>query len=299
MAMEDMMGILTIAPAILGELPLIMFLLYVSFVVSFSLFLGFIAMRGIRERWYMNYWMKLGLRFGTGLLCFLIGLSIAELIPQLTTNPLIVTFQTYAGIFLGGLAASLLIMIGLWFATHHVFNIGAMKAYIKRLEERLKHAEEIHKEEAKKPKIQRILNPVRVCGIIIIAALIVLTVIYFPGFPDPYQDALAAIGIEREDLDNLIEQMGGNMDMPEGCENILILIQANSDDLMNNRLPQTTDANAQRLVSGEGHTVLAMYEITHNGDYYILAVTSDTYMCHIREGELCGCLDVSSFVTTT
>ena len=75
MALEDMMGLLTIAPIILKELPLIMFLLYISFIVSFSLFLGFIAMRGIRERWYMNYWMKFGLRIGTGLLCFVIGLS--------------------------------------------------------------------------------------------------------------------------------------------------------------------------------------------------------------------------------
>jgi len=299
MALEDMMGLLTIAPAFLRELPLITFIMYIAFVVSFSFFLGFIAMKGIRERWYMSMWVKLGLRFGVGLLSFLIGLSISGFVPQISSNPLIVMFQSYAGIFLGGFIASILVMIGLWLASYHIFNIEAMKDYIKHLEVKLKRSEETQREEAKKTKVEKILNPVRIGGIAIVAALVAFTILYFPGLPDPYNDVLSAIGIEQKDVDLLIETVGGNQDMPQGCENFLVLMQAHQDDIMNNRLPKSNDQDAKRLVEAEGYTVFTMYDVVHKGDDYIIAVADDYVMCHLRGGELCGCMDMSPFITTT
>jgi hypothetical protein len=299
MALDDMMGLLRIAPSLLPQLPLLTFLLFVSFVISFSWFLGFIAMRGVRDRWAFNYWIKLGIRLGLGFLCFIIGLSFSVYIPSIPSPSFFMIIGGYIGMFFGGFAASLILLVALRLVSYKIFNIKGMKNYIKHLEERLKRAQEIKVEEAKKSKARRVLNPVRIIGLIALAVILIHTALNFPGFPNPYVDTLAILGLEPQDIDNIAQQIGADMDMPPGCENIMILIYDNNDDMMNNRLPTSTDEYARSLVEAEDHTVIIMYDITHENDDYVLAMTTDSFMCHVKQGQLCGCLNVSSIMTMT
>ena len=130
-----------------------------------------------------------------------------------------------------------------------------------------------------------------------IAVLIIFTLFCFQGFPDMSKSLLSSMGLEQEDIDELLKQIGADQVLPEGCENMLILLQAHGDEIINNTLPQSTDQNARNLVTAEGHNPVTMYELMHNGDDYILVFTIDSYMCHIRGSVLCGCMDFSSFIT--
>jgi hypothetical protein len=298
MAMENLMGIMSIAPLILRDLPLIMGLVQVIGFVFLSMFYGSIAIRGYKG--YLNGWVRIAVRLGIGFFCLVLGIAISGLLPMASANPFFVMIlgdMVYP--LIGGMISSFIVMAAVYLTAHNIFDIERMRLYMKRLEEKLGKAEQIKRIEEKKTPLQKLKDPYRISGIVLLAVIVIFILATFRGFPDMNKSVLSAIGLEQSDIDMLLKKIGADQDMPPGCDNVLIILQQYSDDIANNRLPQTTDAAASNLVTSQGHTPMAMYEVTYNGADYILAMTSDTYMCHIREGVLCGCLDVSSFMTVS
>jgi hypothetical protein len=298
MALEDMMGIMSIAPAILRDFPAIMGVMQWISYIFLALFFGSIAIKGYRG--YMNTWVRLGVRFGIGFFCLVMGFTIASFIPVETTNAFLLMIQRdLINTLVGGLISSFTVMGTIFLATHNIFDIQGMTAHVKRMEEKLRKAEQISREESKKDIQQKIMDPYRFAGIVVFIILLIFTIAAFPGFPDAGENLLSTLGLEQEDLDTLLQQIGGDQALPQGCESLLAILQANGDDLINNRLPTSNDQTARSLATAEGHTPVAMYRANYNGDEYILVVSSDSYMCHVKDSQLCGCLDVSSFITMT
>ena len=296
MAFENMLDIISIAPLILRDLPLIMGAVQIIGYFFLSLFFGSIAIRGYRG--YFNAWVRFGIRLGLGFFCLVMGFAIASFIPRISENPLILMIQEdLLNVLIGGGIASIIVMGAVYLAAYNIFDLERLKKHIRKLEERMRKAEKVKRDDIGKPLVKRIAETHRITGIVILVVLVIFTLMFFRGFPDLNESMLSALGMNQEDLDRLMEQIGADKPMPPGCDNLIIILQQHSDDIVNNRLPISTDSAIKEMVENEGYNVLAMYELVHNGDNYILAVTIGKYMCHIREGVLCSCMDVSPFMT--
>ena len=295
MALEDLGGLVAIAPALLRDMPIILGIMQIIGYVFVSLFFGSIALKGYRG--YASPWVRLGARLGIGFFCLVMGLTIANFIPVESTNPLIVMIQRDTiNFMIGGLVSSFLMLGGVYLATHNIFDIDAMRLHVKKLEERLRKAELVKREEDKKKPLEKIGEPYRIAGIVVIILLVAFTLLNFRGFPDVNDNILSALGLEQEDIDTILGQIDEGQ-LPEGCDSLFTILQQHSEEILNNQLPTTDDLNARNLVTEEGHPVMVMYDLVHEGRDYILVVTRDSNMCHVRDGRLCGCMDVSSFIT--
>lgn len=295
MAFENMMGIVSIAPMLLRDMPLIMDLMQAVGYVFLSLFFGSIAIKGYRG--YINTWVKFGARLGVGFFSLVIGLSIANFIPLISDNVFIVLLQRdLFNVMIGGFIASFLMLGAIYLVTHNIFDLERMKLYLNKFEDKVKKAEQIKRDEGKNTFAQKVMDPYRLAGIVFVVVLMVFTLFTFRGFPNTNENMLSALGLNQSDIDELLKSLGGEENLPPGCVSLFTLLQEHGDDVIGSGLTQTTDTNARDLVSAQGHEPITMYELVYNGDNYILAVTSDSHMCHIREGILCGCMDVSSFI---
>lgn len=296
MALPDISGLLDIAPTMLKNLPQILGGLQIFYYIILILMFGSVIMKGYKG--YMRFWMKFLLRLGFGFVALVTGIGISNLIPMFTNDMFYTFLQTMLiNPVLGIIVSTAVITVSLFMISHNVFNIPGIHKQIKKLEEKLKKAEDIA-EKAGSAGIKK-LEPIRIVGIIVLVAFLIVSLLNFQGFPSFGDDLFSFIGITPEDIDELgqyIDKIPGSTDIPENCVPILSLIESNYNRIMTDSLPESTDIGIKAMIeSGSGMTIQKVFEITYEERTLYLGVERDN-LCSATASEFCECFDLKTFM---
>ncbi|HJW96897.1 MAG TPA: hypothetical protein VJ485_01930 [archaeon] len=271
---------------------------------------GWTIMKGFRGylSWYMRFLGKLGF----GFLSLICAIGIAPLI-SIGGTGLIGTVLSMMQInfFVAGVVSTIVLTVSLFLISDKIYNVKSMEKSMEKLKSKLEKAKSFEKEMAGKPRLQRILRPVNLIGIVILVALLAIALINFRGFPDPAKNIqnatgnmLSDLGITPEDIKTFcgfIEGYNQTGTFSEDCAGPLELAQSlnatSFDDISRiiGQLPLYVDTGVKSLIeSGSGEAVALMYRIEHNHKVYALAITVKQSMCTATEGKFCGCVNLGS-----
>lgn len=137
-------------------------------------------------------------------------------------------------------------------------------------------------------------------GIVLMAAVILASLFFFRGFPDPEKSFEEFSGISMGDVRNLSQSLGG---LPafvggegNGCVSPVVFAkyysQLRDQEFVKSHL--YTDPQASELVrQGSGEDVAAMVRIEHEDKDLVLAFTTGMKTCWLTDGVFCGCIDAT------
>jgi len=141
-------------------------------------------------------------------------------------------------------------------------------------------------------------DPHKVSGLAIMLAVIIASVVFFEGFPNPGESFTSMFGLTMDDFANLSQSM---KDLPpfllgdnEGCISPIALagLQSQLQDQEFVRSHVYENQGTKALVEGDaGEAVIRMIKMDHEGKEVILAVTEGLKLCYLTDGKFCGCLD--------
>ena len=268
-------------PQFMQMLPEVFLAVQVIVYLGLVTFYGQISMLGYRG--YAGFFLKLLLRLATGLLALVGGYAISAFIP---TPGFLKVLQ--ADVFLGGLAYSFLLLAGVYLATHNMFNVAGIKKRMESLEKMLQKADALSKVTRK----ERLRDPYKVAGIILVGLSIILAAFYFQGFPDMYSDFLKGFGLTKSDIQAASSALGGfAVDVPEGCPSPVSVTLQYANQIKAGTLPESEDQAAKALVeSNSGESVAFMYSVESGGQAYTLAITGKGSSCLASSTRFCGCI---------
>jgi len=276
MALEELLPFLDFVPEFLRELPTILFWLQILGYILLIMFFGSISVKGFRG--YANYFIKLGSRFGLGLLALITGYALSNVLPIFQEG---FFSMLQADVFIFGLISAIILYFAVFMITFNIMNAEGIAVQIKKLQEKLKKAAEI---KGKK------IAPISIIGMVVLIALIVISVLFFRGFPSMIEE----IGLTEDDLNTLadeIDAISGQGDLPDECVSLVILARdIGVEDLMSS--PHEDAAAAALMEEYTGSTVLQTYIVTYDGKDIIIGVTVDEHVCSVLNGELCECFSV-------
>jgi len=290
--MADISNLAAVAPQLLSQLPSFLQILQIMTYTFFVLFFGSIIMKGFRG--YLPWHMKLLGRIGFGFVALVCSVALSPFMP---VDSIYKIFQL--DLFLAGILSTIVLTVSLFLISYGIYNRPAMEKAIEKLKAMLEKAKDAERKEGGEKKIRRLLSPVRVVGIAVFCAFVLLSLVYFTGFPDPTENLFSAIGLSKKDIEQLstyIEAVYPNQSqsMPQGCVSPLELAQNFGEDILNNRIPPYTDQGMESLIeSNSEETVVTMYRIDYKSRVFTLAVTSRQSLCSATGSEFCGCVNLS------
>jgi len=292
MALPDISGLIDVAPTMLRDMPQILFGLQIILYIVLILIFGSIIMRGYRG--YMHFAVKFLLKLGFGFIALICGLALSGLIPMFIEDAFYTMIQSILiNPILGIIASSVILTVSLYLISHNIFNMPGIKKRIEKLQEKLKRAEEVTAKVGKKK-----LEPIRIVGIVILVVFLGFSLLNFQGFPSLGEELFSFIGISPEDIEELGKYMEGIQtgEIPEDCVPILRLIDDNYDDIINDRLPESTDPGIKSMIeSNSGLMMIKVYSVTYEQKNFFLAV-SEGNICSATPTEFCECLDLESIL---
>lgn len=295
MALPDISGLLDMAPAMLRDLPQILGGIQVGYYFVLVLIFGSIIMKSYQG--YMHFAAKFLLRLGFGFIALVTGIAISGFIPMLTTDSFYVFIQRIMiNPLIGIIISTTVLTLSLFMISHNLFNIPGLKKRIQKLGEKLKRAEEATAK-AGSEGIRK-LEPVRIVGIVVLAAFLIFSLMNFQGFPSFGDELLSFIGLTPEDIDELGRYMEGfqSPDLPEDCVPIITLIQNNYDDIVSDSLPESTDVGIRSLIeSGSGMSIEKVLVVSHEQRTFYIGAAQDN-LCSATAGEFCECFDLKEFL---
>ena len=294
MAIPDISGLLSVAPAMMRDLPQILNGMQIIFYVVLILGFGSIIVKGYRG--HAHFAIKMLMRLGFGFVALVCGIGISGIIPAFSNNTFYTIIQSMIiNPFLGIIISTIVLTVSLYMISHNIFNVPGIKKQIEKLQNKLKKAEEIASKGISK------LTPVRIGGIVILIIFLIISLINFHGFPSMGDDLFSLIGLTPEDVEDLSGYMddiglGGGGDAPEGCAPTLTLIQANLEDFMASRLPTSSDQAVKSMIeSGSGMSMVMIYQVTHDQRNFFLGISGDgSNVCSATQDTFCGCVDLES-----
>ena len=291
MALPDISGLIEFAPAMLRDLPQILFGLQVIFYIVMILFFGSIILKGYRG--YAHFAVSFLLRLGFGFIALVCGLGLSTLIPPFSNDAFYSLIQSVLiNPFIGMIISTAVLTISLYLISHNMFNISGIRKQIDRLQERLKKAEDTSAKAGGKR-----LEPLRIAGLVILVVLIAFSLMNFQGFRPFGDDLFSYMGITPEEIEELgryLKGIGGGDDLPSSCVPVFTLVQENFNDFLNNRLPESTDASVKSLIEGSsGLTMAKVYHVTHEGMTFYLGLTAEK-VCSSTHDEFCECMEIES-----
>ncbi|RLJ10020.1 MAG: hypothetical protein DRP15_01515 [Candidatus Aenigmatarchaeota archaeon] len=120
----------------------------------------------------------------------------------------------------------------------------------------------------------------------------------FHGYPDFSSRIFSEMGMSDEDVASFIESAKQSQNMnKEGCENVIKLLQENSDAMNSGDLPVYTNPETRRVIENEsGAKVIQMYSVESGGKKYVLALLDNKKICSATENTLCSCFDYGSII---
>ncbi len=116
----DMSGIVTVLPDLLAMLPAMLFIMQITFYLFFIWFCGTVAMRGYRNA--HPFVLEIGVKFLSGAICLIGGMSLAGFIPYLSKG---VLNMLQLDMMAAGLALSVLLALAYRLITHDVDSKGS------------------------------------------------------------------------------------------------------------------------------------------------------------------------------
>lgn len=294
MAIPDVSGLLHAAPIILNEMPQIITGLQIVFYIVLVLGFGSIIIKGYRG--YMHPVVSFLARVGFGFVALVCALGIANIIPIFIENEFYVMIQQLLiNPIVGIIVSTAVLTVSVYLISHNIFNVTGMKKEIEKLQVKLKHAEEVLAKGVKR------VEPVRIVGVVVLVAFIIIALLNFQGFPSMSDKLFTFMGVTPEDIQELnqyIENIGGfnGGGTPEGCAPIINLIEPNLDAFTAGELPESTDQLIISMIeNGAGINVFEMYHVTHdNTDYYLAIADDGNTVCSAKSNQFCSCLDLQS-----
>lgn len=296
MAVPDVSGLLQAAPMVLNEMPQIITGLQIAFYIVLILGSGSIIRKGYRG--YMHPAVGLLARIGFGFVALITSLGISNLMPVFIENGFYILVQRLViNPIIGIVVSTIVLTMSLYLISHNVFNIPGIKKQIEKMQSMLKRAEELTAKGMKK------LEPMRIVGIVVLVAFLILSLINFQGFPSMGDELFGFIGLTPDDIDEFnqyMEDMGvfTGAGTPEGCAPIITLIQPNLDAFMSGNLPESTDQLIISMIENSGSiNVFRMYSIKHDGVDYYLALSDDgNTVCSAKSNQFCSCMNLQSMM---
>jgi hypothetical protein len=293
MALPDISGLVGIVPTMLKDLPQILLGAQIVFYIVLILAFGSIIAKGYRG--YMHFALRLLLRLGLGFVALVCGLALSGLIPMFTNDIFYSMVQSmFVNPTLGIIISTAVLTVSLYLMSHNIFNVPGMKKQIDKLQEKLKRAEEVAAKSGKK-----MLEPVRIAGIVILAVFLVFSFLNFQGFPSLGEDVFSFLGISPEDIEELSSYAQGfsaGGEIPEGCVPVLTLMENNYDDFINDRLAESEDPGIKSMIEiGSGLTVTKVYMVTHEQMGFFVAIAGSS-ICSATQSRFCECLDMGSIL---
>jgi uncharacterized membrane protein len=297
--MADFSGLISFAPELLRSLPQIFQTVQLIAYILFMFFFGSIVIRGFRG--YLPWHVKLLARMGLGFLTLVCAVSLAPFMPFGGTGVFRLMFTILqADIWIAGVISALVLAVSLFLISSRFYNIKAMEKSMEKLKAKLEKAKAVGKEEEGKTFVQRILQPMRLAGIVIFVGFLVIALISFKGFPDTTGNILSAIGLTPQDIENLtgyIEAISPSQEsMPEGCVSPLELAQNFQESIIRNDLPVYADPAIRNLIESNsaGEKVALIYRIEYKQRTYALAITDRQSICSATGDLFCGCVNLGS-----
>lgn len=290
--MADLSNLAAVAPQLLKQLPAFLQILQILSYAFFVLFFGSIIIRGFRG--YLPWHIKLLGRVGFGFIALVCSVALSPFMP---VNDITRIFQL--DLLMAGIVSTAALTLSLLLISHGFYNRVAIEKALERLKARLEKARVAEKDSQGKTKMQRLLSPMRVVGIAIFAAFIIVSLLNFTGFPDPGQNLLSSLGLSKKDIEDLSKYIEASypnqsQSMPQGCVSPLELAQNFGEDILNNRIPPYSDPVMKSLIeTGSKETVLSMYQLDYEGRAFTLAVTVRQGLCSATGSEFCGCVNLS------
>jgi hypothetical protein len=293
MASDFFTTVISSAPQILREayfwINLFQLIFYAGLILTFG---GFIT-RALKDH-FEGPWMVVG-RLIFGFLALVTGLGISWLFPRFSTASVFLILQgLFLDILIGGAVASVILYLALRLVSYHLYNIKQIEERIDELEELEEKARKIEKQEHEQHK-EGIRNPIRVIGLALLAAFIVIGLLGFRGFPSPMEQ----MGLSQEDLDRMassleqlseedlesLGEMTGDSDKLAECMGAVDLLDPN---VLAGAVPYD-NPEAQRMVEDyAGEPVQAIYQITSDDGFYIFSLT-ETKACLSTTRVVCMC----------
>jgi len=140
----------------------------------------------------------------------------------------------------------------------------------------------------------------KAAGLLLLAAVITASLLFFRGFPDPEKSFEEFSGISMGDVRNLSRSLEGLPafvgDEGNGCVGPTVFAsyysQLRDDGFVRSHL--YSDPGTEALVrERSGQDVGIMIRLEHEGKELILAVTAGMKTCWLTDGVFCGCIDAS------
>jgi hypothetical protein len=294
----DISGIMESAPQMFRDLPFIINLVQLVFYAGLVLTFGGFVMRAYKG--HLSGPMKIVGRLAFGFLALVCGIGISWAIPPLSSVPIYAIMQAvFLNIIIGGVIATVVLYAVLRMISYNVFNLPGIDREIKHLEGMRKRAGEVEKEEKARNR-RGIRHPVRLAGVVGLAAFLVIGLAGFQGFPD----VLAELGFTQEDMESMAEQIEyvneeygdrigevlGDTEKLRECAGAMSLLQ--DQEAMSSMEPYTSAAVEGMVGEYTGEAVTGMYSIRSGPGFYVLALTQSR-ACLATLSVVCVCEDIA------
>lgn len=272
------------AQTLLQQLPTIIILTDIMFYVFGALFFGSIAIKGFKG--FLRFPFSFGFRMVMGLLSLIGGIGLRHLFPDFSSG----IFQVFnADILIGSFLASIILLIGLHLLTFRFYRLDNLNNEKKMIEERIKKAKKID------PKKRGMRDPLKIIGLVLIIGLMVFSLINLRSLPRPSDSFLSYVGLDREELKGLGNQLGQISDLEgevaDECVSVISILQDTGPDITT--FPSVTDPQVLSLLaSGAGSPMLDVREIRVDGEIYYLGTAENSNLCHAKVSQFCGCFNV-------
>ncbi len=267
---------------LITSLPQILQFIQVFSYIVFVLFFGSIAIKGWKGA--PSWLVKVLLRLGAGFVCLIGGITFGPWVPWPMAE-MMKLFQI--DMIVMGLVVSVIMAIGVALISNNL--PGAVQRFenrIRKLQEKLRRIQETG---------ARGVTPQRVVGAVIILVVVVLSAMYFPGFPDMSEELFSTLGPMVGGEGGPGVDIGQLTQMSESCTNALASmaeIQQVSPELLMTPEVYTSPALKSLIESETGDGVIEMYKIEYQANVIIYSLMDSGRRCLSTDKEFCLCVDV-------
>jgi len=285
------------APQIFRDLPFLMNLAQLMLYIGIAFTFGGLIMMAYHG--HISRPARFAGRFAFGFLALICGFSLAGFLPQLSDVYIYTAIQSiFLNVIIGGAIATAILYGTLKLVSWHIYNIHGIDNSIIGLKNLRNEAKEVQAKE-KEHHMTGIRHPVRIAGLCIFASFLVLSLIFFPGFPNP----MKGLDMSQDDLKEMAAQLDiindeyGNlgdiselMDDPE-CMGVIELL--NDQDAMDSAETYSNQAVQERIEQKAGEPVITMYGIRSGQSFFIAGITENK-ACIATLTKVCICRDLDS-----
>ena len=148
--------------------------------------------------------------------------------------------------------------------------------------------------------MQMLTDPEKLAGLAVIAIILVSSLLFFEGFPNPAEDMASMFGMSMDDLGAISQRMQDSPllgeDMPAGCASPIVFTnyysQMTDRQFVLDHIYE--DAAIKQTASSEcGGEVQGMIRIDHEGQDLVIAILSSGRVAYLTDGILCMCVDAA------